>query len=38
MINKIAIIYNILVNRDGRMDDKRDNMEVDVVRILYYII
>ena len=37
-LDKIVNVYNILVNRDGRMDDKRENMEVDVVRILYCII
>ena len=32
MINKIVVIYNILMRRDGRRDDKRENMEVDTVR------
>ena len=38
MIIKIAIIYNILLRRDGRRDNKRENMEVDAARRLYYIL
>ena len=38
MLDKIVNIYNILVNRDDRWDDKRENKEKDDVRIINYII
>ena len=38
MINRIAIIYNILLRRDDRRDDERENKEKDEVRIIYYIL